>query len=420
MVFFLQTISATTIIAFVVFIERCHGLSTMSTTSDSNSSSNSSSRSMWHVFGEKSSRRAFQTIFGDMGDRGEYMDGYSKEAMIDRCKEDYKWERTLSIDEFPSERAHMMSHLYDNDKLWEHVSMVAFAEHYVLAPETLVISKPFGVFQRQKALQPEEKQIFGGVVWKDWEIACEESVIDQKLMAFRRKEIDYVRLELNFGTVNDIKGPEELSDNKLFYKRFDKLAKAAKGCQEKEMVPVVLLQVPWRDSGVSQDYFDKAVQSFANALLYEGVDPQRLILETRPPIGMSAQSEKGISGSERRSLGYQIGCNMFEAIDSAFTTTLAGFCVAGGSTKGNLPTAMEDDTQNAVRQGMRESAQESWGFSFCFWEMGAKLMLTPKIGRLWASHSNDSDAGSAGHNAARELFCVNAQDMADEIQQYRG
>ena len=83
--------------------------------------------------------------------------------------------------------------------------------------------------------------------------------------------------------------------------------------------------------------------------------------------------------------------------------------MAGGSTKGDLPQAMEDDTQHAVRQGLRQRAREHWGYDLCFWEMGAKLMLQPKVGRLWASQTR------AGRDAARELFVVNAEDLADEI-----
>ena len=69
---------------------------------------------------------------------------------------------------------------------------------------------------------------------------------------------------------------------------------------------------------------------------------------------------------------------------------------------------MEDDTQNAVRQGMRQCARRRWGFDVCFWEMGAKLMLQPKVGRLWGHTQAERDA-------ARELFRVNAEDMAEEI-----
>jgi len=71
---------------------------------------------------------------------------------------------------------------------------------------------------------------------------------------------------------------------------------------------------------------------------------------------------------------------------------------------------MQDDTQDAVRQGIRSKAAEEWGYDLCFWEMGAKLMLQPKVGRLWRHN------GQAGRDAARELFCVNARDMADEIK----
>ena len=71
---------------------------------------------------------------------------------------------------------------------------------------------------------------------------------------------------------------------------------------------------------------------------------------------------------------------------------------------------MEDDTQNAVRQGIRYLAREYWDYDFCFWEMGAKRMLQPQVGRLWRK-------GDGGRNVARRLFCVNAQDMADEIME---
>jgi hypothetical protein len=37
-------------------------------------------------------------------------------------------------------------------------------------------------------------------------------------------------------------------------------------------------------------------------------------------------------------------------------------------------------------------------------------MLQPKVGRLWRHNGQD------GRDAARELFCVNARDMADEIK----
>ena len=100
---------------------------------------------------------------------------------------------------------------------------------------------------------------------------------------------------------------------------------------------------------------------------------------------------------------------MFELIRTAFAgEMIPGFCVAGGSTKGSFPTAMEDDTQNAVRQGIRRRARERWGYEFCFWEMGAKLMLQPKVGRLWGHTGVERDA-------ARELFRLNARDLAEEI-----
>ena len=117
-----------------------------------------------------------------------------------------------------------------------------------------------------------------------------------------------------------------------------------------------------------------------------------------------------MSASDRVSIGLATGQKMFDIIEEAFGgDTITGFCVAGGSTKGNVHTAMEDDTQNAVRQGIRQGAQRKWGYDLVFWEMGAKLMLQPKVGRLW-------DKTSGRRDAARELFSVNAEDLADEIQ----
>lgn len=390
-VFVRNVMSVKTIMAaFAAIIGGCNGLATPTTAG--------SSSSMWHILGAQEPSASFKTIFGEMGERGEYMDGYSKQAMIDRCKEDYKWTTFSLFENFATERAELMSHLYDNERLWEHVSMVAFAEHYVLGEET---SKPFDTFQRQKDLQAS---IFSGVVLSDWQ-AYDDDGMEQKLQAFKEKGIDYVRLECNFGSADDIGGPAQLADNA----RFSQLAEAAKKCQKQEMVPLVLIQVPWRESGdCSNDYFEQAVKSFAGALKNARVESKRVILETRPPIGVSAREERGLRGTTRISLGLETGQKMFEAIDEAFDgDKIAGFCVAGGSTKGDLPTAMEDDTQNAVRQGMRRCAQQQWGYELCFWEMGAKLMLQPKVGRLWRT----------GRDAARELFLLNAHDLADEIKE---
>jgi len=339
------------------------------------------------------------------------MDGYSEDAMMARCAEDYRWARKFSADAFASERASMMSHLYDNGRLWEHVSMVAFAEHYVLVDddfgEETAIAKPFVTFQRQREILSPGR-IFGGVVLSDWE-GLDNNGIEQKLAAFKEKGIDYVRIECNFGLADDIGGTTQL-DNPLFSARFGRLAEAAKKCQNQEMVPLVLLQVPWREPGEdSKVYFEKAVKIFARALKKEDVESKRVLFETRPPIGVSAQEEKGLGATARISLGLETGHTIFDVIREAFDgKSIAGFCVAGGSTKGDVPTAMEDDTQNAVRQGVRDCARRYWGYSVCFWEMGAKLMLQPKVGRLWAS-------GPGGRDAARELFCVNAEDLAEEI-----
>ena len=178
------------------------------------------------------------------------------------------------------------------------------------------------------------------------------------------------------------------------------------------MVPLALLQLPWREID-SIDYFHQAMNSLASELHNAEVNCEQLILETRPPIGISALLEEGMNGTARQELGFQTGKTMFQAIHEAFfqeyNTTIAGFCVAGGSTKGEFPTAMQDDTQNAVRQGIRLCALEEWGYDLCFWEMGAKLMLQPEVGRLWGQQGG-------GRDAARDMFGLNARNMADEIK----
>eukprot|EP00531_Pseudo-nitzschia_arenysensis_P020592 CAMPEP_0116147288 /NCGR_PEP_ID=MMETSP0329-20121206/17673_1 /TAXON_ID=697910 /ORGANISM="Pseudo-nitzschia arenysensis, Strain B593" /LENGTH=366 /DNA_ID=CAMNT_0003643203 /DNA_START=213 /DNA_END=1309 /DNA_ORIENTATION=- len=356
---------------------------------------------MWEVLGAaESPSQAWKHVFGEHGERGEYMDGYSEMAMTTRCQEDYKWEEVFDSEDFSSERANMMSHLYNNEQLWVYTNMVAFADHYVLNPE-----KPFETFLKQKESRPEElPPIFGGVVWKGW-----EDPQDNAPTTFSEAGIDYVRMECNFGMDEDIGGASNLA-NSPHRERFCQLAQAAKACQDSKMVPLILLQFPWRDPDISVDYFRSAVTEFASALNEAGVASNQLLFETRPPIGLSAQEERGMSGSERVKLGYDTGTTMFEIFKKAFSNPIAGFCVAGGSTKGDNPTAMEDDTQNAVRQGIRECARTKWNFDFCFWEMGAKLMLQPKVGRLWATNT------PAGRDAAREFFSINAKDLADEIK----
>jgi len=334
------------------------------------------------------------------------MDGYSSNAMEERCVEDYKWATKMGPPSSPdasfaAERASMMSYLYDSDELWPHTCMIAFAEHYVDDDD---LRRPFRTVQRRKALQAPDMPVFIGVVLSGWQ-ECDEAGIESQLAAFRDRGIDYVRLDCNFGAADTIGGASQLAHDP----RFGRLAAAAKACQEQQMVPLVLLQVPWRDGAeASSAYFAQAVGSFASALRGAGVESKRLLLETRPPIGLSAQEERAMPGTARAALGFETGRHMFDAIAEAFGgETIAGFCVAGGSTKGDLPTAMEDDCQNAVRQGMRQRARQRWGYDLCYWEMGAKLMLQPKVGRLWASQTR------AGRDAARELFVVNAEDLAD-------
>ena len=369
-------------------------------------------------------------MFGESGERGEYMDGYSEQAMLERCEQDYKWAKRFSRESFLSERAKMvshararrlprltvcgaplfsqMSHLYANEQLWTHVCMVGFAEHYVLTNGTEEdIAKPFDTFQLQKRSRPPEAPIFGGVVLQGWQDDAGGVAVEHKVGAFKEAGVDYIRLECNLGSVDEIGEPSRLADDP----RFRRLAEVAMICQKQEIVPLILLQLPWREKGdhVSSEYFKHAVESFAKALKSLKVELRGLLFETRPPMALSAQEEKGLSGTARESLGLEIGRQMFEIIDQAFDgDAIAGFCVAGGSTKGDLPLAMEDDTQNAVRQGMRQRARRRWGYEACFWEMGAKLMLQPKVGRLWGQ-------SQAGRDAARELFRVNAEDMAEEI-----
>ena len=375
---------------------------------------------MWQILDTQSPTEAWKGIFGKNGERGEYMDGYTPQAMLNRCQEDYKWSNAFQSDQFESQRSDMMSHLYDNQQLWTAVCMVAFAEHYVLTSDdeketTTMLKKPFHTFQRHKAIQSQgDEPIFSGVVLSNWK-SYDETGIANILTAFKGKGIDYVRLECNFGSAEDIGGPDQLRGNPLF----GRLAAIAKECQNQGMVAVILIQVPWREEQ-AYDYFERAIECFANASKTFEVEPQKIILETRPPIGISAREERGLrSGPERISLGLETGRKMFDAIAHAFgggdnddgcTTTITGFCVAGGSTKGEFPTAMEDDTQNGVRQGMRQSAQQQWGYGLCFWEMGAKLMLQPKVGRLWGDNTQ------SGRDAARELFRINAEDMANEIK----
>jgi hypothetical protein len=388
------------------------------------------SKSMWEILHTQEPSVAFRTIFGPNGERGEYMDGYSRASMAERCRDDYHWTTTTTIattttttdEKIQEHRASMMSHLYDCEDLWKHVSMVAFAEHYVLtdakqkqSSRQRLLSKPFETFRLQQASRPSDEPIFGGVVYSDWEQQQQQqqqqhdSNIEEKLAHFSQRGIHYIRLECNLGSIKEIGEPSEIGKNKKILHRLSRLARAAKACQQSKLVPVVLLQMPWREQGVSTDYFRQACKSFVSALTTETVDPRKLVFETRPPVGLSARAEAALSEPERIALGWDTGKTMFEVFEELLNTEsspFAGYCVAGGSTKGAIPTAMQDDTQNAVRQGLREASRERWGHEFCFWEMGAKLMLQPQVGRLWGEGRSDE---------ARELFCANARDMAGEI-----
>ena len=271
-----------------------------------------------------------------------------------------------------------MSHLYDNEQLWKHVCMVGFADHYVVG-DNGEMATPFATFQRQKQAQPAEEPIFCGVVLNGWE-HDDAAAVAQRVNAFKDAGIDYIRLECNLGTAHEIGDAAELVNNV----RFVRLAEVAQMCQQQSIVPLVLLQMPWREPGdASSNYFKQAVHSFADALKRAKVDVRRVLFETRPPMTVSAQAEKGLKGTERTSLGFDIGSRMFEVLNEAFNDgdSIAGFCVAGGSTKGDLPLAMEDDTQNAVRQGMRQCARQQWGqgMQLCFWEMYRRRGSSPRF-----------------------------------------
>ena len=205
---------------------------------------------LWHILEEQP--QAWNTIFGASGERGEYMDAYGKQAMLDRCMEDYNWGDKFSTREIPAERAHMMSHLYDNAQLWEYVSMVGFAEHYILdLTDDEDVTQPFAVFQKHQGSQPAEKPIFSGVVFDDWQNVASPAA-EQKIAAFKEKGIDYIRLHCNFGSADKIGGAAKLAKSPLLAQ----LAEVAHICQKQEMVPLVLIMVPWREPGTdSRDYF---------------------------------------------------------------------------------------------------------------------------------------------------------------------
>lgn len=344
------------------------------------------------------------------------MDGYSEQAMIDRCLEDYHWNnnKTYCNDDsslLAKERAEMMAHLYSSPELYQYTSMVAFAEHYVFPTTTSkkndIIGKPLKTFLQQKAQQSEKEPIFAGVVWSDWENNNLNDNDHKKLSKFRQHGIEYVRMHCNLGYIRD--------NEEAFHQLLHSLARAAQQCQANQLVPLLLLQVPWRESSSfetedsSLQYFQQAIRALATALSDNDVDCSKLLLEMRPPIGISAEEEREqLDSTQRHALGLQVGTSMFDVLlQEELLSSILGFCVAGGSTKGVNPPAMQDDTQNAVRQGIRRSSRSKWGYDLCFWEMGAKLLLQPQVGQLW---------GDGDKDAARDLFCNNAKAMADEIQ----
>ena len=153
-----------------------------------------------------------------------------------------------------------MSHLYDNRQLWKYVSLVGFAEHYVLGlSDGSDIAKPFQTFQRQQNLQTAESPIFSGVVLTGWQdLEAGRKVAEQKLASLKESGVDYIRLECNLGSADEIGGAAQLVDSRTCSERLRHLAKIAKACQRQEMVPLVLLQVPWREPGQeSSKYFEQ-------------------------------------------------------------------------------------------------------------------------------------------------------------------
>jgi hypothetical protein len=187
--------------------------------------------------------------------------------------------------------------------------MVAFSHHYLMDDDddgeynNNNNNKAYETFQRQKEQlhQLNLPPIFGGVVWDDW--LTEEEDDDQEeeevdiinnnlstLALYKEKGIDYVRIHCNFGDdviIDGSKDNDQLlppsSNNALFRK----LAKATKKCQANELVPLLLLQLPWRVPD-ADDYFHWTMKSIANELQMVGVDCNKVFLETRPPIGISA------------------------------------------------------------------------------------------------------------------------------------
>ena len=402
------SISSLALICLVLWLggSCCEALSA----SSSPTTTSSHRSTLWNILETSDGvAQAFSTIFGMNGERGEYMDGYSPEAMLERCLDDYLWTAAVDEDTNTCQRAVMMSHLYRNTELYKYTTMIAFAEHYIFGHPTkpeLLLTLPYQAFQKfQQKQASTENPIFAGVVWNSWRDSSADTRTEI-LEKYKSLGVDYVRLECNFGTAEEIGPPSNLASSKLL----PQLCKCIKLCQRKQLLPIVLIQVPWRHER-SKSYYDTVLLYLARSLQEQSVETCKLILETRPPMGdLSAQEEASLSSDERIQLGAEIGTQMFETISLCFPNQIAGFCVAGGSTKGQNPPAMQDDTQNAVRQGIRSSASEKWKYPLCYWEMGAKLMLQPEVGQLFGTAEMKTDE-------AKELFASNAKALAYEISQ---
>ena len=219
---------------------------------------------LWQILENRQPAQAWRTIFGDKGERGEYMDGYAEQAMLKRCREDYGYAAKFSPPDFPSERALMMSHLYDNAELYKSVCMVCFAEHYLLGISDADIAQPFNTFQRHQKLRPAETPIFAGVVfsgWQDEASAGPQKATEQKLVALKERGVDYIRLECNLGSADEIGTPEQLVHNPTCSARLRRLAEVAQACQRQELVPLILLQLPWREPGRESSKYFKQVRA---------------------------------------------------------------------------------------------------------------------------------------------------------------
>ena len=148
-----------------------------------------------------------------------------------------------------------------------------------------------------------QRPIFSGVVLTQATVDAGLEAVEHKVAAFRQRGADYIRLECNLGSAREIGEPAQLVDNVRCSARLRRLAEVARVCQRQSMVPLILLQVPWREPGEdSSVYFRQVVEALASAARDAKVDSKRVLLETRPPLPFSAQEERGLAATARTSL----------------------------------------------------------------------------------------------------------------------